>query len=121
MTLERRIEIERLIVKKICDDAIAKGYLVSLHDGECFVVKRTRDVTKIMENMMATDEEQLWIRSATGEYLGHVFLVYGNSGWDVINNHSDNAAINDLLVGANDLAEAIENEEYKLQAGASVP
>ena len=111
MTLERRIEIERLIVKKICDDAVAKGYMVSLHDGEYYTVKRTRKVAEIMENIMATDEEQLLIRSATGEYLGHVFLVYGNSGWDVINNHSDNPAINDLLVGANELAETFEIEE----------
>ncbi len=111
MTIERRIEIERLIVKKICDDAVARGHMVSLHDGQCYVVKRTRDVAKIMENLMATDEEQLWIRSATGEYLGHVYLVYGNTGWDVINDYSDTPAINELLVGANELAETFENEE----------
>ena len=109
MTIERRIEIERLIVKKICDNAVTKGYMVSLHDGECYVVKRTRDVAKIMENMMATDEESLIIRNANGIRLGSVFLVYGNTGWDVINDYTDNPAINELLVGANELAETFEN------------
>jgi hypothetical protein len=111
MTLERRIEIERLIVKKICDDAIAKGYTVSLHDGAAYSVKYTRNTKDILDNMMATDVESLLIRNANGIRLGRIFLVYGNTGWDVISDYSDTPAINELLVGANELAETFENEE----------
>ena len=49
-----------------------------------------------MNVMWQTDEEHVLIYDRAGKCLGWFFLVYGNDGWDLISDFSDNAACNEI-------------------------
>lgn len=90
MNVENRIKLEKKIVRKMCKDGIAKGWTVSVNDGEEWTIKRSKDMKAIMKAVMTTDEDIIRFRDGTGERVGDVYLVYGNDGWDVISDYSSN-------------------------------
>lgn len=53
--------------------------------------------------MFSTDEEFLYAYDSDGKHVGWVHLVYGNSGWDVISDNTNN--LEDALIAATELAE----------------
>jgi hypothetical protein len=101
MNVQARIDLEKRIVRKIVQNAIAIGYTVSLNDGEAWTVKRSVKVTEVMEAVQTTDWDFLKFRYAEGEKkgepVGTVHLVYGNDGYDVIADYTDNAEIEKIL------------------------
>lgn len=101
--LEASLAAEVRIVRKLVDDALALGYSVGVFDGEETVVKRSRDVVAIMAAIGSTDEDRLLFHTSDGVPLGWVHLIWGN-GTDVIADNSDRPAINDLVLGAEQLA-----------------
>lgn len=68
------------IVSALIDSALAKGYCVSIHDGECFAIKCQTEKGFIWENLAQTDSiETLIFRNAeTKERIGAVQLIYCN-------------------------------------------
>lgn len=95
MTNEERQKIEREIVGYIIDEALTKGYAISINNGgDENEISKSRDKDSILENMFATEREfmefHVWI-ATTGEIKDDtefwVDLVYGNDGYDVINNY----------------------------------
>lgn len=108
MNVKARQAIERRIVSRIVRDAIAAGYLVSVHDGMETTVRRSQEHKRIMVATATVDEETLFIYEVTGKCIGRVFLVYGNSGWDVVCDYS--VSLEHILVGATALAEKIETQ-----------
>jgi len=84
-----RQRVERIVVSKIISEAKAAGYTLSVHDGQELVVKHSTSRKDILAAMFSVDEEHLIINK-DGKRLGWIFLVYGNSGWDVICDHSTN-------------------------------
>lgn len=107
MTPKRRRLIERRIVRRLVLDMTGAGLLVSVFDGYATTVKRSRDVAQIMGALQTVDEESLTIRLAPkGEYVGTVFLVYGNDGWDVISDYS--VALTPYMAGADAEAHRLE-------------
>jgi hypothetical protein len=110
MNVENRIKIEKQIVRKIAKDAIAAGMFVSVHDGEDYALCRSQSVKAIVAACMSTDEDRLFFSDADGKRKGWVFLVYGNDGWDVVNDNTDNDATNAILVGATALATKLESQ-----------
>ena len=110
MTLEQRIQIEKDVATKIVDDALALGYSISLNNGgEEDELTDCRDREKILAELKASDEDTLKFTSIAGNHLGWVWLVYGNSGWDVIRDYTTN--LEELLKGAFDLCTELE-EKY---------
>lgn len=107
MNNEKRHAIERRIIKKLVQDAIAAGYCVSHHNGEEYTVRCSRDPAAIMAVIAQTDEETLTIRKENMQRVGWVHLVYGNDGHDVIADHTDNPEMTALLSGATSLADQI--------------
>jgi len=104
--LKNRIALEKSIVRRIVKDALAKGYVVSLNDGEEWTVRQSSNYTEINKALFSVDEETLRFRDAKhGIAVGAVFLVYGNDGFDVICDYSANDLMEDLLTGANAIAE----------------
>jgi len=77
----RRIVVERRIVTALIDRALAEGYELSVHDGEEWHLWTT-DRAKVIDAIMNTDEDRLYLRK--DGHTAWVYLVYGNSGWDVI-------------------------------------
>ena len=107
--LNTRIEDEKRVVKKIVERAIRTGYMVSLYDGEEFTVKRSTDKQAILDAIYTTDMDKLVFRSvATGEQVGAVLLVYGNSASEVMNDWHDSAIMNDILADATEYCRKLE-------------
>lgn len=104
MSVKMRQEIERKIIAQIVDSAFANGYSISVNDGEETVLKKSTNKTQIMNAIMSTDEDVLYIHDKAGARLGSVYLIYGNDGHDVIADYT--AGLESLLEEANKLADA---------------
>jgi hypothetical protein len=100
MSVKLRQELERKIVRAIVKQALAIGGTVSVYDSEEWTVKKSDSMADIMGAIMTTDEDMLRIYNGSGERIGDVFLIYGNDGWDVISDHTDSAAMDELLAPA---------------------
>ena len=96
MNLKQRIAFERKIVRMVAKLAIDAGYSVSLSDGDEWVVKNCRDLKRIVAAAMTTDSDILRLSNSDG-YVGRIWFVYGNDGYDVISDHTANDAIESLL------------------------
>jgi hypothetical protein len=97
--IAHRQQIERTIGKQIVENAINMGYSITVFDGEEEAITKSRHAAGILYCMMATDEEHLLFYK-DGKYVGFVFLVYGNDGWDAIADHTDKPEIKDILAHA---------------------
>jgi len=111
MTVERRIEIEKDIIKMIVTQALARGWQVSVNDGEEWVVTHATDSKVIMEAVMSTDEDILAFRDKELERVGTILLVYGNSGHDVVCDHSCSPQMEAFMEFIFEYASKFENEE----------
>ena len=107
MNVQRRQEIERQIILRIVKDALEAGFQITVDDGgDEPSVKRSTDQAAIMAAVMLTDEDFLHY-SKPGEPLqGWVRLIYGNDGWDVVNDYTTN--LEPLLAGATEEADNLE-------------
>lgn len=112
--IRQRILIERAIIRRAVRDILAAeggAYCISVHDGESWPVKRSRDLDEIMADIGQCDDETIRIRrvdSPSGSVSsGNVYFVYGNDGWDVIADHTDSTLVHELLAGANQLADEL--------------
>lgn len=112
--IRTRILIERAIIRRAVRDILAAhdgAYCISVHDGEDWPVKRSRDLDEIMADIGQCDEESIRIRkvdSPSGSVSsGNVYFVYGNGGWDVISDYTSSLLVTELLAGANKLADEL--------------
>lgn len=95
---------EMAILNAMLSNAIAKGYEVSLHDGEETVCKRSTDVNELLVESAATGSDAFTFhRPNVAGYVGWVSCIYnnGNDGLDVISDHTDHAEIEAILETAN--------------------
>lgn len=111
--IKRRIRVEDAIARAVVVDLLNAGYAVSVDNGgDEFEIACSRDADAIMAEMNATDSEHLYVHALIdGKYdkkrsCGWVFLVYGNDGWDVVNDYTTN--LEDVLVG---MREAVKRAE----------
>ena len=110
-------EIERAIIRKLVEDALRDGLTVKHNDGEddtlCVYADDEKHAPiiagKIMDVIQVTDMEYLIFYKGESK-IGWVMLVYGNSGWDVVADHTDTVEMCELLKGAEALAEQLELE-----------
>jgi hypothetical protein len=82
------------------------GYTIDVFDGEDYSLKDSADVEAILGAMFSTDDDRLYLCKG-GKSVGWVWLIYGNSGWDVISDHT--ISIEDVLRGAVKLSEEMED------------
>lgn len=95
-----RILLERDIAGKFIDLVLARGFALDVNDGEETVLRQCTDKGEILKAMFSTDEDQLFIRWPLGGKsgrLGMAYFIYGNSGWDVIADCSDNELVNGIM------------------------
>lgn len=115
MTYPTHIDpIEAQIIDAILIAALAKGYVVSVCDGEEWSLRRSSDIEAIRAEVAASDETTLMFRDPANQRpdgdparVGSVFLVHGN-GCEVISDCSDNEATNDLLAPATEIVKRME-------------
>lgn len=77
--------IERLIARQCIADLLAAGHHVSVNDGEETTLRLSRDPAAIYAAMFTTDEDRLIANDEHGNRVGWIYFVYGNSGWDTLN------------------------------------
>ena len=92
------------LVSALVDAALAKGYSVSIYDGEAWTVKRSTDRAELMAAIGTTDMDTLRIRKACGAAVGSVLTVYGNGDWSTIADSSVSPEIEALTDAAEQAA-----------------
>jgi hypothetical protein len=106
MPFKIRRKLERQIAIRVVKDALAEDWLVTVDNGgEDPALVRSDSQRAVLAAMFATDDETLSF-SQDGVRKGWVRFVYGNSGWDVVNDYS--TGIEALMEGANGLADELE-------------
>jgi hypothetical protein len=93
------IVAEKRAAGKIIDRALAKGYLISVNDGEEWVVKKSAKRKEIMGALQSTDSDTLMIRKPDGEKVGMIYMVWGNSPDEIVCDCSDKPEIDALVDG----------------------
>lgn len=109
MSVRIRQFVERTIIQRLVMDIISEGHNVTVNNGEEYVLKNSKSVAKVMKAIMTTDEDHLYV-DWDGE-IGckwWIWLVYGNEGPTVINDHS--TSLEHLVKGADKVAEYWEQE-----------
>jgi hypothetical protein len=101
----KRIKMERAIISRLVKDGLKLGYVVSVCDGEEWTVKKSTSYKAIMGAIQTTDEDIIRFRKADGELVGSFYMVYGNDGYDVISDYSDNDLCKELIKGADTLSD----------------
>lgn len=92
ITNERRQEIEKLIARKLMENAIAAGYVIQIDNGEDHSPK-TKDIELLVKKLQETDTDYIYMfKDEKEKRPDHwAFFVYGNSGFDVIANYNSDA------------------------------
>lgn len=70
--------IERVIIDGLIDRILAKGYMISVNDGEETVISRATDKKAIQKAIGHTGETHFIVRNAEGKKLGWILLIHGN-------------------------------------------
>lgn len=100
--------IEHVIVNAAAVEILESGKNISVFDGEATVLRHSVDIDAIMENSFATDETRYDVYSnESGVFIGSVFFIFGNSGWDVLSDNS--SSLESYLVKATALSELISD------------
>jgi len=108
MTVQQRQEIERRIIQRIVRDALDGGFQITVDDGgEAPSVRRSTDEAAVIAAVMLTDQDFLYVNKPGEPLQGWVRLVYGNDGWDVVNDYTTN--LEPLLAGATAEADHLES------------
>jgi hypothetical protein len=104
--VKRRQAIEKRIVEAVVDEALKQGYELSVDDGE-ETHPATTERAKVIDAIMETDEDYLTLLK-NGVEIGWVRFVYGNEGWTVISDYSDNDVTRSVIASAEKIAESYE-------------
>jgi len=81
--------IERQIARFMIRELLRAGYKLGVNDGEETVLKHCASAKQVFNAMFSTDEDRLLVYR-NGKPDGWVYLVYGNDGFDVINDYTTN-------------------------------
>jgi len=131
LLIERRVELERAIIRTMVEDAFDMGLLVTHHNGEEVTASvrvisddeidgvrgRTKEqaVDAIMEQVQQCDEETITFKEWRGlskpRRIGNVFLVYGNDGYVVICDYTANDEMEQILAGAIEYSDKAEESQ----------
>jgi hypothetical protein len=109
MGFRTRRRMEKAIARRIIKDALAEGWSVRIDNGaEEELPPASTDLRTIMAGLFLTDEDVLYFFK-DGVRQGWVCLIYGNDGWDVVNDYTAN--LEAFMEGASSVADELE-EQY---------
>lgn len=100
-----RLGVEAKITKRLVADMLQAGAQLAWDYGEDEAPAYTQDRAELEREAMACDEAWLRVKLPDGR-KGYVFLVYGNSGWDLISDYTVN--LEPELEGVNAYAETFD-------------
>tara|TARA_B100000678_G_scaffold287994_2_gene295591 strand:+ start:4405 stop:4746 length:342 start_codon:yes stop_codon:yes gene_type:complete len=90
--------MDRVVDRILSSDLLT----ISVHDGEEWAIKQSRDKADIMANLAATDMETLRVRvkvytEKQPAVAGNFYLVWDGPDADPINDHTDNAFCHNVV------------------------
>ena len=119
MNISQRIKIENEIVFLTVQSALDLGFTVEHNNGEEITAiatpneeNRALSFKRLMDEVQQCDEEYITIKDDKGLRVGMVYFVYGNDGYDVINDHTVNDDMEKILAPANALAESYSEGQW---------
>lgn len=92
---------DRRITSRLIGEALARGFKVSIYDGEEWAVRRSTDADTIGAFIGATDEMTVRVSNDQNETLARFFLVFGNGDDTTIADCTDNDLARELSDHAN--------------------
>ena len=99
--------VEREIFRRTIKRLVELGFYLQVNDGEDDQTEIINDLAVLEKESRATDEDRLFVFDKVGEDyfegFGWVRFIYGNTGWDVIADHTTN--LEEALKPINDYAE----------------
>lgn len=107
MSATMRRRVERVIARRVVLDLKHAGFLMNVDNGGdgLELPAPSADVRAVLGAMFAADEDRLYVyRPGAAKPFGWVYFVYGNSGYDVVSDHTTNLAT--VMEGATKLADA---------------
>lgn len=104
-----RLEVERRIAQQAIAELLAAGFTLGVNDGEEVTISRSKDAEAVLKAMMTTDSDYLLAyQDGVERHVGWVRFVYGNDGWDVINDYTVN--LEEALTKTNALTDKFSDE-----------
>lgn len=107
-----RQKTELRIAARLLADIYAGPHHVEIDNGDDVV--SCSSVERALDEMFEVDDERIIVQDHNDNPVGWIRLVYGNCGWDVIADYSDNEVTRKLVAGAEMLAHQIANEPASL-------
>lgn len=100
--------IDKKIVNFCVKSLLQQGCVLSVddHDDDTLAVDSSTEASEIIDAMLAVDEVHLIVQTPNGGPKGWAFFVYGNDGYDVINDYTLN--LEEVLKPTNDYAKQFE-------------
>jgi len=98
LSVQRRREIERAIVARVINQALHKGYLITINSGGDD------------DDIRACSDQIVTFMTGDQKPLGSMHFVYGNSGYDVISDYTSNRYMRELVIECNAMIAAYETE-----------
>jgi hypothetical protein len=80
--------LEHQIMKCCIDELTAQAATITVNDGEEDTLLDSSDPVVILNAMRTSDKDRIFV-SVQG-VRGWIYFVYGNDGWDVINDYTIN-------------------------------
>jgi hypothetical protein len=89
MSVKMRQLVEKEIVTEVAASLLRAGFYISVDNGDEEPTPATHNLGRILEALFLTDEDYLIVYTHDNlTRKGWVRLIYGNDGWDVINDYS---------------------------------
>lgn len=88
--LAARLKAERTMCTALVRALLARGYAVSIHDGEAMALKGSTKQADIMAALFTTDQDTIYARHPHTDSTCNWTLIYGNDGYDVVSDFIDN-------------------------------
>ena len=90
----QRMRLEKRMASALVTACLSRGYSITVDNGEDRPIKKSHSYTAVMNELWQTDEERVFIYDGFGKRCGVFFLVYGNDGYDLVADYSDNDICN---------------------------
>jgi DNA-binding transcriptional regulator LsrR (DeoR family) len=119
ITIEKRIEMERKIVRHLIREAKQAGWIVMAVDDGGDEPEKVFNETETMDAVFAVDEAQVYFQKTPKDgkrRTRSALIVLGNYGWDCIADHS--APDNEVSFGWNEMMDRVS--EYADKLGESL-
>jgi hypothetical protein len=120
LALKRLVDghgVDDTITRALIEEGIRRGYVVTVSSGgDGPDISRSSNADEIMEHARAVDQCTLTFRQGD-KRIGAVFLVFGEYGWDVICDHTDNEATNAMVAAIEPI---VADCERKLDAAKAI-